>query len=68
MSAVSRDEGREWIGGWFSPPSAQPITLRLLEPGRHLLSVTADGYRPASVSVFVEPGEVTDAGVFLRAN
>jgi hypothetical protein len=65
-STFERREG-EWIRGIGDPPSGQPITLRLLEPGRHLLSVAADGYRTASLSVLVAPGEVTDAEVFLQA-
>jgi hypothetical protein len=42
------------------------LTLKLLEPGRHLLTVTADGYAPASISVLVEPGQFSDANVMLE--
>lgn len=55
-----------WIRG-MGVSSEQPNTTRLIEPGRHRITITADGYQPTSISVLVEPSRVTEAAVFLQA-
>ena len=57
---------RGWSGSPLPPVGVPVLCYAPFAPGRHFLTVSAEGFMPVEVTAVIRPGEITDVDVAMR--